>query len=150
MRVNHLRCCFSLSNKPAPLRLPSYSHFPLHSSIVSYLEAKEFHTPTFIQYGLLSKLFQEKGPRDNVAKTNYHIVSPTGSGKTLAYLIPILDQLKKEEELSQCVLTKPERPRALILTSNKELVLQARNVAKDISHYAKLRSDALGIGRSLV
>lgn len=38
------------------LQLPSFSHFPLHSSLEQYLEARDLHTPTFIQYALLTKL----------------------------------------------------------------------------------------------
>jgi superfamily II DNA/RNA helicase len=46
-------------------------------------------------------------------------------------------------------LTKSQRPRALVITSTKELVLQVRNVGKDISHFSKLKCDGIGIGRNL-
>jgi ATP-dependent helicase YprA (DUF1998 family) len=48
--------------------------------------------------------------------------SATGSGKTLAYLLPIVQQLKWQEEAG--VLRQPMRPRALILVPTRELVTQ--------------------------
>jgi superfamily II DNA/RNA helicase len=79
---------FNFSIKQAPLRLPSFSHFPLHSSIFNYLDASSIHTPTFVQYALLASLAKYQS-------SIHHITSPTGSGKTLAYLIPICSALKK-------------------------------------------------------
>jgi len=48
------------------------------------------HTPTYIQYALLSSL------QINYNKI-HHITSPTGSGKTLGYMLPIVNHLKQEE-----------------------------------------------------
>lgn len=67
------------------------------------------------------------------------MVAPTGSGKTLAYLLPIFDSLKKEEIVIGEKLTKPNRPRCLILVSSKELVVQVAEVAKEISHHCKIK-----------
>ena len=47
-------------------------------------------------------------------------------------------------------LTKPLRPRALVMTLNKELVMQGNKVAKTISHFAKFKSAGIGIGKSMV
>lgn len=107
--------CWFSSAAPAhnKMRLPSFSHFPLHSSINSFLEAKDIHTPTFIQYALLSAYHTKNNEKIQ------HIVSPTGTGKTLAYMLPIVDSLKKEEEITDTILTKSQRPRALIITSGK-------------------------------
>jgi len=46
-------------------------------------------------------------------------------------------------------LTVSQRPRALILTHNKELVLQCRNVGKSLSHHCKLKVEGINIGRSM-
>ena len=78
------------------------------------------------------------------------IVSPTGSGKTLAYLLPMVDHLKKQEEEVGSILTKSQRPRGLILTTNKELVLQTKNVGKMLGHSCKIKCEGLGIGRNIV
>lgn len=80
----------------------------------------------------------------------HHITSPTGSGKTLSYLLPIFDDLKKEEKLEEAVLTKSMRPRAVVITLNKELVLQNRTVGKEISHHCKMKVAALNVGMSMI
>jgi hypothetical protein len=36
-----------------------------------------------------------------------------------------------------------------VLTASKELVLQAKNVGKQLSHHCKLKVEGLGIGKSL-
>lgn len=112
------------------LRLPSFTHFPLHSTIHSYLQASEIHTPTYIQYALLSSLHR--------GATIHHLTSPTGSGKTLAYMLPMCSSLKQEEE-GVGPLTVSQRPRAIVLTASKELVVQGRSVGKAIAHHCKLK-----------
>jgi ATP-dependent RNA helicase RhlE len=123
------------------LRLPSFHHFPFHDSIFKYLEASDIHTPTYIQYAFFSALAKEKNKV-------YHLTAPTGSGKTLTYLLPIISQLKQEEE-GVGPLTASQRPRAIVLTATKELVVQGRQVGKQISHHSKLKVEGLGIGRTL-
>ncbi len=54
-------------------------------------------------------------------------------------MLPMFDLLKKQEDKAEAALTKSQRPRGLVITSNKELVLQVRNVGKDISHFSKLK-----------
>jgi superfamily II DNA/RNA helicase len=132
---------YTFTTKQAPLRLPSFSHFPLHPTIFKFLEGNNIHTPTYIQYALLASLAKKQ-------PSLHHITSPTGSGKTLSYLIPALSHLKKEEE-GAGVLTAAHRPRAIIITANKELVLQCRNVGKQVSHHCKLKIEGIGIGRTI-
>lgn len=43
----------------------------------------------------------------------------------------------------------PKIPRAIVITANKELVLQTTNVGKMLSHFCKARCDGIGIGASL-
>ncbi|KAG2330243.1 hypothetical protein Bca4012_020161 [Brassica carinata] len=65
--------------------------------------------------------------------------SHTGSGKTLAYLLPIV-QLMREDETSLGKITKPRRPRTVVLCPTRELSEQVYRVAKSVSHHARFRS----------
>merc|ERR1712232_86874 len=77
------------------------------------------------------KLLLENGP-------SCQITSHTGSGKTLAYLLPIMQNLKNDEEkINQ--LSYPKKPRAIILAPTRELTEQIYDVAKSISAFTKLR-----------
>lgn len=64
---------------------------------------------------------------------------PTGSGKTLAYLLPLFDRLKKAEEQNQTIFRLPNRPKAIILAPSKELIQQIFDMAKEVSHFSKLK-----------
>ncbi|TPX69956.1 hypothetical protein SpCBS45565_g02070 [Spizellomyces sp. 'palustris'] len=93
----------------------------------------------------------------------------TGSGKTLAYLVPVINQLKQEEEdlafaeksrgdssvdVIEAItaegktvsatsglssIRKIRRPRAVVIVPSRELVGQVTKIAKEISHVARLR-----------
>ncbi|CAN6972720.1 unnamed protein product, partial [Brassica rapa subsp. trilocularis] len=65
--------------------------------------------------------------------------SHTGSGKTLAYLLPIV-QLMREDEASLGKITKPRRPRTVVLCPTRELSEQVYRVPKSVSHHARFRS----------
>ncbi|CAM8938269.1 unnamed protein product [Rhodiola kirilowii] len=71
--------------------------------------------------------------------------SHTGSGKTLAYMLPIVQMLRQDEELSGMTL-KPRRPRAVVLCPTRELSEQVFRVAKSISHHARFRSTMVSGG----
>ncbi|KOM55990.1 hypothetical protein LR48_Vigan10g188200 [Vigna angularis] len=64
--------------------------------------------------------------------------SHTGSGKTLAYLLPLVQLLRRDEQLNG-ILLKPRRPRAVVLCPTRELSEQVFRVAKSISHHARFR-----------
>jgi ATP-dependent RNA helicase MRH4 len=89
------------------------------------------------------------------------IAAETGSGKTLAYVLPILDQLKRDEEVrklqeAQIEAKKEEnslglelptpdeevktRPKAVILVPTAELVNQVGRLLKSLSHLVKFRA----------
>jgi Rad3-related DNA helicase len=52
----------------------------------------------------------------------------TGSGKTLAYLLPLIDQLRRDEK-ERGVETRARRPRALVVLPTRELVHQVRSLS---------------------
>ena len=47
------------------------------------------------------------------------------------------------EKDAKSLLTTPNRPRAIILAPNKELVIQTKDVVKELCHFAKLKSASL-------
>lgn len=59
----------------------------------------------------------------------------TGTGKTLAYLIPVMQGIKRADPGKAL----PCRPKALILVPNRELGTQICEVAKQLSHFLKLK-----------
>ncbi|XP_039143556.1 LOW QUALITY PROTEIN: DEAD-box ATP-dependent RNA helicase 39 [Dioscorea cayenensis subsp. rotundata] len=74
--------------------------------------------------------------------------SHTGSGKTLAYLLPLIQLLRRDEQLYG-MLMKPKRPRAIVLCPTRELCEQVFRVAKSISHHARFRSTMISGGGRL-
>lgn len=74
--------------------------------------------------------------------------SHTGSGKTLAYLLPLVQLLRRDEDLHG-MLMKPRRPRAVVLCPTRELCEQVFRVSKSISHHARFRSTMVSGGGRL-
>jgi ATP-dependent helicase YprA (DUF1998 family) len=77
-----------------------------------------------------------------LARQNVLVASHTGSGKTLAYLLPIAQELKRQEEREGYV-GKPRRPRVIVLAPTRELTEQIQGVARQLSHHVKLRTVCL-------
>eukprot|EP01104_Vermistella_antarctica_P014905 TRINITY_DN477_c0_g1_i1.p1 TRINITY_DN477_c0_g1~~TRINITY_DN477_c0_g1_i1.p1 ORF type:complete len:709 (-),score=96.38 TRINITY_DN477_c0_g1_i1:67-2193(-) len=99
-----------------------------------------------------------------------YVASQTGTGKTLAYMLPLFENLKRDEALTTSPVStaappsstpspttsevpvredelslsiRPGRPRAIILAHNRELVEQIRHVASRLAHHHKLRTVVL-------
>jgi superfamily II DNA/RNA helicase len=73
------------------------------------------------------------------------MASHTGSGKTLAYLLPLVTRLRKQED-AEGFVSRPKRPRVLVLSPTRELAEQIGSVAKQLAHFAKFRSAVLSAG----
>ncbi|KAF8938441.1 P-loop containing nucleoside triphosphate hydrolase protein [Dissophora ornata] len=100
---------------------------------------------------------------DSSKKSPYTLcAAETGSGKTLAYLVPILHQLKVQEDKAVeryqgeggvdqegskvralNTIRQFNQPRAIILLPSRELVAQVSGILKEFSHTIKLRSLAI-------
>ena len=113
--------------------LPSFNNYKFIPEIVKFVETKDILTPSPIQQ-LTFNYFSE-----NNNKKPMFIGGPTGSGKTLAFLIPILNDLKRLEIEHNLHGALPNRPSAIVLCPSKELINQIHGVAKNISHFAKLK-----------
>jgi superfamily II DNA/RNA helicase len=76
------------------------------------------------------------------ARKDVLVASHTGSGKTLAYLIPVVQELKRQE-VEEGYVGRPRRPRAVVLSPTRELTEQIGAVTKQLSHHMKIRSAVL-------
>ncbi|KAK9809038.1 hypothetical protein WJX72_008266 [[Myrmecia] bisecta] len=76
------------------------------------------------------------------------LASHTGSGKTLAYLLPLI-KLLKEQEAQEGFVSRPKRPRAIVLGPTRELTDQILRVAKSLSHHVKFRSTCVNGGGTM-
>ena len=72
-----------------------------------------------------------------------------GSGKTLSYLVPLLQNLKAEEQNSGMTLSPPKKPRIIVLVPTAELCMQVLRVARALSRTLKFRSAAFTGGRPM-
>ncbi len=74
-------------------------------------------------------------------------LAPTGSGKTLAYGLPVLQRLRAIED-AEGMVTVSARPRAIVLTATRELVVQTEKVLKGVAHGVKLRVRSVSGGQT--
>ncbi|KAJ2808184.1 hypothetical protein H4R21_000175 [Coemansia helicoidea] len=83
---------------------------------------------------------------------NVFLAAETGSGKTLAYALPIVSQLKQEEEQlrgqAAAGLRRERRPRVVVVVPSRELVAQVTATFKSIGHRAKIRTVGVHLGLS--
>jgi len=64
----------------------------------------------------------------------------TGTGKTFAYMAPLAQLLKNDERKSKEYTARCSRPRVLVLVPNRELALQALQLAKALGRDMKFSS----------
>ncbi|MBT3583648.1 MAG: DEAD/DEAH box helicase, partial [Halobacteriovoraceae bacterium] len=99
-----------------------------NTGLLKYLNTVSISQPTQVQKDCIPKL---------LGRGNFTVLGRTGSGKTLGFLLPVIDRLKATEK--EVTDLKPGCPRAVIIAPTRELALQIFGIAKDISHYSKLR-----------
>ena len=92
-----------------------FEKFPISKSMANALKSCHFNTPTIIQKRTLPITLK----RDNLIAA-----AKTGSGKTLAFVIPILEDLYREE------YSELEGVAALVLAPTRELACQIQLVFK--------------------
>jgi superfamily II DNA/RNA helicase len=106
----------------------------LSQNLLDYLESKQIFTPTEVQQTIIQSMLVNP-------QKSFYIGASTGSGKTLAYLLPLIELIKqKEKEIGIAKgASLSMRPAAIVVCPSKELVHQVESVAKEISHFHKIR-----------
>ncbi|XP_073249245.1 uncharacterized protein [Porites lutea] len=116
----------------------SFRSLGLREDVLNGMKDLSISKPTMIQRMAIPLILK----REHVL-----CAAQTGTGKTLAYLSPIVHHLREEQD--QGVISRLNRPRALIVLPNRELAFQVLKVAKSLSHNARFRSALLTGGRKL-
>jgi len=99
-----------------------------NQDLLDYLSSVSIKKPTQVQGDCIPKL---------LGNGHYTVQGRTGSGKTFGYLLPIIQKLKEMEQENIEEITA--RPKTIILLPTRELALQIFGIAKQVSHFAKLR-----------
>ncbi|KAG5182709.1 DEAD box helicase [Tribonema minus] len=127
----------SISDQPfaspasAPEATGEWSSLGLLPEVQGAVDNMGFATPSSIQRIAIPQI---------TSGGNMVVAAATGSGKTLAYLLPVINALKSQEQLSDATVRKPGRPRALVLVPTRELAAQVLGVTKQVAHTAKVSS----------
>ncbi|KAL0711858.1 hypothetical protein Bca4012_018836 [Brassica carinata] len=108
----------------------SFEELGLSEEVMGALREMNIEVPTEIQCIGVPAVMERK---------SVVLGSHTGSGKTLAYLLPVV-QLMREDEATLGKITKPRRPRTVVMCPTRELSEQVYRVAKSLSHHARFRS----------
>lgn len=111
-------------------KVTEFERFIDNPEIIKFLESQSLTKPTKVQKDAISPIL--KGG-------NFTIQAKTGSGKTFAYLLPIFQRLKEMEAAQEFEPGLKAFPKSVVIAPTRELALQIFSVAKDISHFAKLR-----------
>ncbi|KAL0219485.1 hypothetical protein P9112_005138 [Eukaryota sp. TZLM1-RC] len=116
---------------PKKIKGGSFKTMDLHPEIYKGITKKGYNQPTPIQRKVIPLALQGK---DIVA------MARTGSGKSAAFLIPLLNSLHTHSSAG---------PRALIISPNRELVVQTHRFAQDLGRFTDLRAAVLVGGEAL-
>ncbi|KAE8729363.1 DEAD-box ATP-dependent RNA helicase 39 [Hibiscus syriacus] len=125
--------------KKKKVLVDSFEELGLSEEVMGAVREMGIEVPTEIQCIGIPSVLEEK---------NVVLGSHTGSGKTLAYMLPLVQLLRRDEAMLG-MLTKPRRPRAIVLCPTRELSEQVFRVAKSISHHARFRSTMVSGGGRL-
>ncbi|XVE55092.1 hypothetical protein DITRI_Ditri03aG0133100 [Diplodiscus trichospermus] len=106
----------------------SFQELGLKAEIIGSLSEMGIWVPSEIQCVGIPALLDGK---------SVVLSSESGSGRTLAYLLPLIQHLRQDEAL---LSVKPKHPRAFVLCASEEQCDQGFQVARFISHHAKLNS----------
>jgi superfamily II DNA/RNA helicase len=116
----------------------SFREFKFIPELYDVLDRLNINAPKSIQSVAIPKIMEKK---------NLFFASQTGTGKTFAYLLPILNELKEQEQASGRRLTMEKRPRALIVVPTRELAQQVEEVCKIFIYDLPLKIEAFYVGR---
>ncbi|KAJ2834572.1 hypothetical protein GGI24_000312 [Coemansia furcata] len=117
---------------------------PFNKDEVRPTEIQALGIPEIMGLTRMAKNKKKKVVEVEGAGPNVFLAAETGSGKTLAYALPLISQLKQEEDAG--ALRREKRPRALVLVPSRELVKQVTGTLKKIGHTAKMRTVGLHLG----
>ncbi|XP_038898304.1 DEAD-box ATP-dependent RNA helicase 39 [Benincasa hispida] len=127
------------SEKKKKKLVERFEELGLNEEVMGAVREMGIEVPTEIQCIGIPAVLEEK---------SVILGSHTGSGKTLAYLLPLVQLLRRDEELFG-KLMRPRRPRAVVLCPTRELSEQVFRVSKSISHHARFRSTMVSGGGRL-
>lgn len=113
-----------MSNNPH-----SFSDLKVMPEIINELEKININNPTQIQIDSIPKILDNK---------NILIKAMTGTGKTAAFAIPIIQKLASRNNNFE-----NKKPKAIIISPNRELSIQISDTFKKISNFCKLRTITL-------
>ncbi|PPS15762.1 hypothetical protein GOBAR_AA04812 [Gossypium barbadense] len=117
----------------------SFQELGLEADIIGALSEMGIWIPSEIQCVGIPALLDGK---------SVVLSSESGSGRTLAFLLPLIQLLRRDEEL---LSVKPKHPRAIVLCSSEEQCDKDFQTARFISHHAKLNSTSeYGYGKSRI
>ncbi|MFM7327136.1 MAG: DEAD/DEAH box helicase [Bacteroidota bacterium] len=107
-----------------------WASLPLNKQLLQAIEQAGFTAPTEIQLKAIPPI---SGGQQVIG------IAQTGTGKTAAYLLPLLMKLRYHQR---------NKPRAVVLTPTKELVIQIASHATALSAFTDLKTVALygGVG----
>lgn len=93
--------------------MKTFEEFNLKDTTMQFIALNHFTSPTPIQEEVIPAAIRGKDIIGN---------SATGSGKTHAYLIPIMEKINSEEDITQAVITAPTRELAVQIYNNALLM----------------------------